>query len=99
VSVRAEARPDGGLALTVTDSGIGIARDDLDRIFQPFVQVDSSLARRHTGTGLGLPLARSFVELHGGTVEIVSQPGSGTRAIVLLPSSRIQTGSQLRAAV
>ena len=99
VSVRAEARPDGGLALTVTDSGIGIAKDDLDRIFQPFVQVDSSLARRHTGTGLGLPLARSFVELHGGTVEIVSQPGSGTRANVLLPSSRIQTGSPLRAAV
>jgi len=99
VSVRAEARPEGGLALTVADSGIGIAMDDLDRIFQPFVQVDSSLARRHAGTGLGLPLARSFIELHGGTVEIASRPGSGTRVSVRLPASRIQTGSPLRAAV
>jgi len=98
VSVRTDARPDGGLALTVADSGIGIAEDDLERIFQPFVQVDSSLARRHTGTGLGLPLARSFVELHGGTVEIASKPGSGTRVIVLLPAVRIQTGNPLRAA-
>jgi signal transduction histidine kinase len=99
VSVRSEVRPDGGLALTVADSGIGIAEDDLERIFQPFVQVDSSLARRHAGTGLGLPLARSFVELHGGTVEIASQPGSGTRVIVLLPAVRVQTGNPLRVAV
>jgi len=99
VSVRTEARQDGGLSLTVADSGIGIAGDDLERIFQPFVQVDSSLARRHTGTGLGLPLARSFVELHGGTVEIASHPGSGTRVIVLLPAVRVQTGTALRAAV
>ncbi|MDB5364053.1 MAG: hypothetical protein JWO51_5350 [Rhodospirillales bacterium] len=89
VSVRTERRTDGALALTVTDSGIGIAQGDLDRIFQPFVQVDSSLARRHAGTGLGLPLARSFIELHGGTIDLASQPGSGTRVTVLLPAARI----------
>ena len=95
VSVRAEIRADGGLAMTVADSGIGIAMADLDRIFQPFVQVDSSLSRRHAGTGLGLPLARSFVELHGGTVEIDSEPGAGTRATVLLPAARVQVTALL----
>jgi len=89
VSVRADIRADGGLAISVADSGIGIAKGDLDRIFQPFVQVDSSLSRRHAGTGLGLPLARSFVELHGGTIEIDSEPGTGTRATVLLPAARV----------
>jgi signal transduction histidine kinase len=89
VSVRADIRTDGGLAITVADSGIGIAKADQDRIFQPFVQVDSSLSRRHAGTGLGLPLARSFVELHGGTIEIDSEPGAGTRATVLLPAARV----------
>jgi len=95
VSVRADIRADGGLAMTVADSGIGIAMADLDRIFQPFVQVDSSLSRRHAGTGLGLPLARSFVELHGGTVEIDSEPGAGTRATVLLPAARVQVTALL----
>jgi len=89
VSMRADVRADGSLAITIADSGIGIAKADLDRIFQPFVQVDSSLSRRHAGTGLGLPLARSFVELHGGTVEIDSEPGTGTRATVLLPAARV----------
>ena len=96
VEVRAAAQSDGCVAITVVDSGIGIAAGDLDRIFLPFVQVDSSLSRRHAGTGLGLPLARSYVELHGGTIEIVSQPGSGTCVTMRLPPVRIQAARSIR---
>ena len=90
VAISVAPLADERLALTVTDSGIGIAETDLDRIFEPFVQVDSSLSRRHAGTGLGLPLARSFIELHGGTIEIASRPNAGTSVTVLLPASRVQ---------
>ncbi|HLZ65296.1 MAG TPA: ATP-binding protein [Aliidongia sp.] len=99
VSVSAVSRPDERLELIVADSGIGIAEGDLDRIFDPFVQVDSSLSRRHAGTGLGLPLARSFIELHGGTIEIASRPNAGTRVTVLLPGNRVQAFESIRAAV
>ena len=92
ISVVVGLAPEGGLSIAVADNGIGIAADDLDRVFQPFVQVDSSLARRHAGTGLGLPLARSFVELHGGTIAIRSEPGQGTQVTVWLPPSRILNG-------
>jgi two-component system, cell cycle sensor histidine kinase PleC len=91
VDLAVAAQPDGCLGLIVTDSGIGIDADDIERVFEPFVQVDSSLSRRHAGTGLGLPLARSFIELHGGTIELTSQPNAGTRVTVLLPAARIQT--------
>ena len=99
VSVFVTLQADGQLGLTIADSGIGIAKDDLDRIFEPFIQVDSSLSRRHAGTGLGLPLARSFAELHGGTIEIASRPGAGTSVTVRLPACRVQPAESLRAAV
>ena len=99
VSVSVTLQADGQLGLTVADSGIGIAADDLDRIFEPFTQVDSSLSRRHAGTGLGLPLARSFVELHGGTIAIASRPNAGTSATVRLPAFRVQPAEPMRAAV
>jgi two-component system cell cycle sensor histidine kinase PleC len=98
VTIAAVRQADGQLGLTVADSGIGIAEDDLTRIFEPFVQVDSSLSRRHAGTGLGLPLARSFVELHGGTISIASRPTLGTTVTVLLPAARIQLPGALDAA-
>jgi PAS domain S-box-containing protein len=71
--------------LTVWDNGIGIAPDDLPRLFQPFVQLDSSLARQFSGTGLGLSLVSRMAELHGGTVSVQSQPGSGSRFTLQLP--------------
>ena len=73
------------LAITVVDSGVGIAREDLAKLFEPFVQVDSSVARRHAGTGLGLSLVRRLAELHGGTVGLASVPGKGSRFSVWLP--------------
>ncbi|HEV2672957.1 MAG TPA: ATP-binding protein [Aliidongia sp.] len=99
INVSMALQADGQLRLTVADTGIGIAESDLARIFEPFIQLDSSLSRRHAGTGLGLPLARSFVELHGGTLDVASRPNAGTTVTVLLPSSRIQAIDAFRTAV
>jgi signal transduction histidine kinase/CheY-like chemotaxis protein len=71
----------------VWDQGIGIAPQDTARIFQPFVQVDSSLARQYSGTGLGLALVHRLVDLHGGSVSVESEQGHGSRFIVRLPWS------------
>ena len=73
------------LEICVRDSGIGIARDDLHRLFQAFSQIDSSLARRFEGTGLGLAMVRHLAELHGGTVAVASAEGEGARFAVWLP--------------
>ncbi|SDF77549.1 Signal transduction histidine kinase [Limimonas halophila] len=75
--------------LSVQDNGIGIAKEDLDRIMQPFAQVDTSMNRKYEGTGLGLPLVNSLVELHGGTMTIDSTPGSGTRVEIRMPTDRV----------
>ena len=78
-----------GLSVSVRDSGIGIAAADIPRVLQPFVQVDSALNRTHNGTGLGLPLAAAMVELHGGKLEIESEPGEGTTVTAIFPAARI----------
>lgn len=71
--------------ITVWDHGIGIAPQDIDRLFRPFVQLDSSLSRQHAGTGLGLSLVSHMAELHGGSVSVESTPGKGSRFSVQLP--------------
>jgi signal transduction histidine kinase/HAMP domain-containing protein len=81
------ARHPEGVALRVRDSGAGMAPGDIPRALQPFIQVDTSLARRHGGTGLGLPLTKIFVELHGGRLEIESTVNVGTTVAVILPAS------------
>jgi len=73
------------LYLAVVDSGIGIALEDQEKLFQSFTQVDGSLSRRHEGTGLGLALVRSLVSLHGGEVGVVSAPGQGSTFWLTLP--------------
>ena len=88
VEIRAEA-DDTGFRFVVTDTGIGIAAADIETAMAPFGQIDSRLARRYQGTGLGLPLARSMVELHGGRLAIESTPGVGTKVSVWLPPSRL----------
>jgi len=80
---------DGGLAVTVRDSGIGISPSDIERIFEPFVQADDGTTRRFGGVGLGLAIARKIATLHGGNVTIESRAGSGTTAALLLPADRI----------
>ncbi|NTU85751.1 MAG: GAF domain-containing protein [Chloroflexales bacterium] len=75
----------GIVRFTVHDTGIGIAPEDLGRLFQPFSQVDSSLSREYEGTGLGLVLVRRLVELHGGSVTVESEVGTGSRFTIALP--------------
>lgn len=70
---------------TIWDTGIGIASDDLARLFKAFVQIDSSLSRQHEGTGLGLALVQRLVDMHGGSIGVVSEPGEGSRFTVSLP--------------
>ena len=75
----------GTRIIAVKDSGVGIQPEDLERVFEPFVQADGNLDRASSGTGLGLPLSRRLVELHGGTLHLESTPGEGTTAVVTLP--------------
>ncbi|WP_129628367.1 response regulator [Candidatus Oscillochloris fontis] len=79
---------------TVWDTGIGIAPAQIGRLFQPFVQIDSSLTRTHEGTGLGLNLVASLVQLHGGSVRVESTPGEGSRFSFVLPWNRSAPDSQ-----
>jgi len=76
---------DALLLITVWDHGIGIREDDLKRLFQPFVQLDSSLSRASAGTGLGLALVAEMARLHGGSVSVSSQPGHGSEFTIILP--------------
>ncbi len=89
IAVRMERTAHGGLAIVVADTGIGMTPAEIEVALSPFGQVDSSLARQHQGTGLGLPLVRSLAELHGGTLSLTSEPGSGTVATVSLPAERV----------
>jgi len=75
----------GVMHFTVWDTGIGISPQEMERLFQPFVQLDSSLSRQYPGTGLGLALVRRLVEMHGGDITVESEPGKGSRFTVSLP--------------
>ena len=90
VGLGARQDPDG-LVLFVVDTGIGIPETDLARVFDPFVQLDSRLARRFPGAGLGLYVARALLEGHGGTLALASRPGAGTMAELRLPAYRLLT--------
>ncbi len=85
VRVSAEATAGGAVVFRVSDTGIGIAEDDLERIFHEFTQVDSPVQRRVKGTGLGLPLCRRLAELLGGSVAVESRVGVGSTFIASIP--------------
>jgi signal transduction histidine kinase len=86
VAARAvEAAAGGGVALEVRDQGIGVAAEDLPRLFTPFFRTDRSRARGTGGVGLGLALAKRIAEAHGGTIGAASAPGAGTTFRVTLP--------------
>ncbi len=84
LQVRADARA-GRIEFVVSDTGIGIAPEDLRRLFMPFTQVDSSLTRRYEGTGLGLVLVKDLAALHGGEVRVTSEVGKGSCFTICLP--------------
>lgn len=73
------------VSFTVWDRGIGIAKEDMPKLFKPFIQLDSRLTREHEGTGLGLTLVHRMVDLHGGSISVESQPGMGSQFTVNLP--------------
>ena len=78
-----------GPVVVVTDTGIGIAPADMAKVFEPFAQIDSDLARDNAGTGLGMPLTRSLIELHGGAITLESTKGAGTTITMRLPRHRL----------
>jgi signal transduction histidine kinase len=93
VSVDAAPQADGGLTIAVRDSGIGIPLADIERVFEPFTQLDSTLARRFQGAGLGLYVSRALVAGHGGELSLRSIPGEGTVAEIRLPAERVVAGA------
>jgi PAS domain S-box-containing protein len=88
VCISASLESNGGLAIVISDSGIGIAEADMKKVMTPFGQVDSALAREHDGTGLGVPLVKAMIELHGGTLSINSTPGKGSVVTLCFPPER-----------
>ncbi|MEE9210968.1 MAG: HAMP domain-containing sensor histidine kinase, partial [Kiloniellales bacterium] len=92
VTVHAGVDEDGCFVLSVSDTGIGIGPDDIPKVLTPFSQVDGSATRGQEGSGLGLPLVKSLVESHGGTIELESELGDGTIATVRFPAERVLSG-------
>jgi two-component system cell cycle sensor histidine kinase PleC len=78
--------PDGGVGVLIHDTGVGMTEDEMKVALTPFGQVDSGRTRWREGTGLGLPIAKALVELHGGQIEIRSKKGEGTEVAIYLPS-------------
>jgi signal transduction histidine kinase len=87
ISIRPVAS--GVLSILITDTGIGIAPEALERVFQPFERARSATAAKTEGTGLGLSIARGLISLHGGNIVLESSIGRGTTAIVTIPASRV----------
>ncbi|MGH6969740.1 MAG: ATP-binding protein, partial [Stellaceae bacterium] len=89
VRVSASAAKPHGIDIAIVDTGIGMEPASIARALEPFQQLESHLTRRHEGTGLGLPLAKLLIELHGGKLTIESAAGKGTTARIWLPPERL----------
>ncbi|UCH73243.1 MAG: hypothetical protein JSU82_12885 [Rhodospirillales bacterium] len=89
VSVRAWCDTAERFCFSVSDTGVGMAPEDIPKALEPFGQVDNPMVSREEGTGLGLPLTKALVELHGGTIMLESEAGRGTRATVTIPAERV----------
>lgn len=97
VSLSARPSSNGGLIFEIRDTGIGIAADKMDVALAPFGQIDGSLSRKFEGTGLGLPLTKLLVDLHGGTMQIRSEVGKGTIIRINLPGSPLVDSPEIKA--
>lgn len=94
IIVGAALGEEGDMVVAVKDTGIGMRPDDIPKALEPFGQIDSSLARRFEGTGLGLSLARQLTEAHGGRLVIDSEPNVGTTVQMILPRERFVTPAE-----
>jgi signal transduction histidine kinase len=90
--------PDGGYCLKVRDDGIGMSEDEMAEALTPFGQNRIKMAMRHEGTGLGLPLAKAMMELHGGSLTLESRPDRGTCVSLRFPPHRVAKGKKQRVA-
>jgi len=90
VDIRAYTPNEGGLTIEVEDNGIGMAPKDIPHAMKAFSQIENIFVRSHTGTGLGLPLVKSIVDLHDARLDIASEPGQGTKVAVTFPPDRIR---------
>jgi PAS domain S-box-containing protein len=88
ITVKAGPESGGGMMVAVSDTGIGMAQADIPRAVESFQQIDSELNRRYPGSGLGLPLSKAMIELHGGRLDIASALGQGTTVTIILPAER-----------
>ncbi|MBD2188836.1 ATP-binding protein [Pseudanabaena mucicola] len=84
------------LQIAIADTGIGISPENIPKLFQPFIQIDSALNRKYQGTGLGLALVKRIVELHGGTVGLISEVGVGSCFTIVIPCTDVVTTSPKR---
>ncbi len=91
INIETSVMDNNGFSISIQDNGIGMDEQGLVTAMAEFGQVDSGLNRQHEGTGLGLPLTKSLIELHGGSLKLDSIPGQGTTATIYLPHSRIHT--------
>ncbi len=89
VLVGAQTDNAGKLVIAIRDTGVGMSPDDAARALAPFVQLDNEFSRRYQGTGLGLPLSKALVELHGGTLSLNSKPSEGTVVTLTFPAERV----------
>jgi len=85
ITIASEPMPDGGVRVIVSDTGVGIPEDDIERVLEPFGQADLNVQLTQEGTGLGLPLSRKLMELHGGSLELESRVGEGTTVTLTFP--------------
>jgi signal transduction histidine kinase len=93
VCVSTKLLPEGDLVVSIRDTGCGIPAGDLERVLEPFNQVEDHLTRENEGVGLGLPLARAMIRLHGGELSLTSEVGVGTLVEVKLPANRLRNSS------
>ena len=89
VTVETGHGDDGSVVLSISDTGVGVRDEDIERILTPFGQVASAMSRDHQGTGLGLPITKWLIEQHGGRFELESEETVGTRVSLIFPSSLV----------
>ena len=99
VTIKAWCKAESGYVFQIIGTGIGIALKDIPKALSPFGQADAKLARKYEGTGLGLPLTKSLVEMSGGSMDLQSEVGAGTTVTVRFPKERIVAARDTRGLV